>query len=167
MTESDSLYYHSAILLIFDADANSSTIKAGDDIPAEAVVYTPHGIHAEDLQPLRAATPAIKTVALLHGLHDVQINFTKQLNLGAHNALKAQRIVEAQYWVGTHDEVKTAGGILAPFLRRKMWTLEEALEKERAQIQNDDNGGVGKVTQTFKDVTFANLASGESLLLEG
>jgi hypothetical protein len=48
--------------------------------------------------------------------------------MGKHNGLKVQRLLEANYWVGTHDEVKSGGGIVSWFLDRKMATLGEAVE---------------------------------------
>jgi hypothetical protein len=105
VTDSDALYFHSAIA-IFCKDA-ISTHPDG----AEVVAYTPHGIHAEDLHSVSTADPPVQTLALMHGLHDVSISFTKQLNLGAHNALKCQTILKSKYWVGTHGEVKVGGGI--------------------------------------------------------
>ncbi|MCJ1372762.1 hypothetical protein MMC20_003987 [Loxospora ochrophaea] len=163
VTSSDALYYHSAILIAFKLDASIQVQSLQEGKPAEAVIYTPHGVHADDLSHLPAAKPEIKTLALLHGLHDVSIVLTKQLNLGAFHALKAQRVCNAKYWCGTHDEIKIGGGMIAPLLRRKVLTLEEALEEERLEkgYIPDDSQLVA-----LKDVRFAELASGESLLLE-
>lgn len=78
----------------------------------------------------------MKTLALLHGLHDVSIPWTplksgtQQLNLGAHNALKLQRQIQSRYWITTHDEVKKGGGLVGFILRRKVITLEDALDAE-------------------------------------
>ena len=158
VTESDALYYHSAILITFDLSCD------GTPIAAEGVVYTPHGIHAQDLRHLHhlpGAVPLVQTLALLHGLHDIKISL-KQLNLGAHNGLQAQRICKAKYWVSTHDEVKTAKGLIAPFLRRKVLTLKEAMEEETRK-----NGGISDQSDfaDMRDLVFADLANGESLLL--
>jgi hypothetical protein len=123
---------------------------------AEAVVYTPHGITPEDLKPVVMARPPIRTLALLHGLHDVRIG--PQLNLGAHNELKVQRLTHSKYWVGTHDEVKRGGGIVSWFLKRQLYTVKDAIEKE---IQEN-----GDVDDSLTNVHFAELGNGESLLLE-
>lgn len=163
MNEAEALYYHSAILITFDLGAGSSPSLAAHGSFAEAIIYTPHGIKSDNLRFMPTAKPPIKVLALLHGLHDVSISITKQLNLGAHNALKAQQILDSKYWVGTHDEVKIGGGIVAPFLRRKVMTVQEALEKEQKEKGTDAEQGQLAV---FKEVSFANLASGESLLLE-
>jgi hypothetical protein len=165
VTDSDALYYHSALLFAFNLSGRSSPLVTGDhkDETAEAIIYSPHGINADDLSHLPRANPAISTLALMHGLHDVGITLTKQLNLGAYNGLRAQRICRARYWVGTHDEVKIGGGLLAPFLRRTVITIPEALEKEKAENRKlEKNSSLADM----EGVNFAELRSGESLLLE-
>jgi hypothetical protein len=104
------------------------------------------------------------TLALLHGLHDVQIPWagpfssgTQQLNLGAHNALKLQRQIQAKYWLSTHDEVKKGGGLVGLILRRKTVTLEEALEREKEKVVGE--GGVRE------DVRVVDLENGRGLVL--
>ena len=160
--EKDSLYLHSALLFVFNVAAETAWGTSEDDA-AEAIVYSPHGFYADNFRCMPSATPPIKTVALLHGLDDISISNAKQLNLGAHNGLRLQRLLNAKYWVGTHDERKKSGGILAPFLNRRTVTLKEALDKERK--------GKGFVFDPsilghIRDVNFAALQSGESLLLE-
>lgn len=162
VTESDALYYHSAILVTFDLASSSSGGPSKAFPPAEAITYTPHGIHAYDLSHLRCAVPPIKTLALLHGLHDIRIS-VKHLNLGAHNGLQAQRMCRAKYWVSTHDEIKKGSGFITPFLHRKVLTLQEAIDKARdTKLERSDESKINDV----KDVIFADLTSGESLLLE-
>jgi hypothetical protein len=122
---------------------------------AECVIYTPHGIPHEALSPIAKADPPLHTLAFLHGLHDVSISSAQQLNLGAKNGVLAQRILRAKYWVATHDEVKKGGGFISWFLRRKVWTVEDALKEARA----DDEG-------EFTDVRFQDMRNGESRVLE-
>lgn len=162
VTDADALYFHSAILITLNIDANTRGKDGTGNEPAEAIIYTPHGISANDLRHLPSAQPPLNVLALLHGLHDISISITKQLNLGAYNGLRAQRMCNAKYWVGTHDEVKKAGGIIAPFLRRKVLTLEQAIEKER-----EEKGHIPDDSQlaAMRGVQFAELRSGESLLL--
>lgn len=148
----DALYYHSAVIVC---------IQRSDSEDAEAIIYTPHGVEAATFSTLGSANPPVHTLAFLHGLHDVSITLSKQLNLGAHNALKAQRLLQSKYWVGTHDEVKIGGGILAPFLRRKAHTLLDALAKESKTTAGNK---VARVADT-SDVFYKDLRSGESLLL--
>ena len=175
ITKSDALYYHSAILITFDLNTETLGGSASDlnarelgrtasaSASAEALIYTPHGIHAQDLCCLSSANPPLETLALLHGLHDVQISI-KQLNLGAHNGLQAQRICDAKYWISTHDEVKQARGVITPALYRKVLTLKEALEEERRCGEVGTPGH--EPLMEIEDVTFADLNSGESMLLE-
>jgi hypothetical protein len=106
---------------------------------AEGVIYTPHGISPTDLSPIATATPTVKTLALLHGLQDISLTGT-QLNMGAHNGLQVS-------W----------------FLRRKIITLQEAVEQEwevhGRPLKNSDLQGVD-------EVKFEALANGESMVLE-
>jgi hypothetical protein len=151
VTESDALYYHSAVA-IFSKAATAQHSQA-----AEVVIYTPHGIHAEDVGSIAKADPPVQTLALMHGLHDVSISLTKQLNLGAHNALKCQTILKSKYWVGTHDEVKVGGGLLALFLRRKAYTLEDALKAQEKDKEAAD--------QPADETNYVELGNGQTLLL--
>lgn len=164
VSKRDALHFHSAILIAFDLSPRVSRRPSSDPGTAEAIIYTPHGIHAHDLHhldQLPATVPRIKTLALLHGLHDVRIS-VQQLNMGAHNGLQAQRICKAKYWVSTHDEVKTAKGIIAPFLHRKILTFKEAIEQEKRE-----KGGISgeSMLADMRGLQFADLGSGESLLL--
>jgi len=143
---SDLLYYHSAIVITFESAINGTKTE-------ERIYYTPHGIYPDNLE--LAATSSVKTLALLHGLHDVSLG--NQLNLGGHNGLTIQRLLQARYWIGTHDEVKKSGGLVGFFLRRKVVTLEEALSKEKSE---------GRNPKTIENVQFVELGNGESLRLE-
>lgn len=161
VTRSDALYYHSAILVTFNLNSIDARGSAQILEAAEALIYTPHGIQAKDLSHLPLATPAVKTLALLHGLHDIRIT-VKQLNLGAHNGLQAQRMCQAKYWVSTHDEIKKGSGLITPFLYRTVLTLQEAIEGERrAKGMVSDESELSDV----RDVVFVELSNGESLLL--
>lgn len=145
----DLLYYHQAIMIAFGEEE------------AEAVIYTPHGISSTDLEPVSKADPKITTLSLLHGLHDIKLG--AQLNMGAHNGLKAQRLLGAKYWIGTHDEIKKGGGLVSFFLDRKIITLKEAIEREK-----EENRGAlkGLGLEAMADVRFEELRNGESLILE-
>jgi hypothetical protein len=151
ITEGDALYYHSALLIAFDIN-----FRAGETpSTAEAVIYTPHGIKSEDL----AGVPScgVKTLALLHGLHDVRIWMMKQLNLGALNGIKAVGTSGAKYWIATHDEIKTGGGFIAPLLMRIQYTLKEAVQYEHEQLKDQ-----GKAPR----YDYLELGSGDGILLE-
>lgn len=162
VTRDDSLYYHSAIMIAFDLEPKLLTHSHSGEGSAESVIYTPHGIQAQDLECLNDASPALSTLALMHGLHDVRIT-TKQLNLGAHNGLQAQRICRAKYWVSTHDEVKKARGFISPILFRKKWTLKHALEEERKRI--DRGHTQSRALQVMDKVQFLELGSGQDVEL--
>jgi hypothetical protein len=147
----DLLYYHSAIMVCFAGEGRS---------PAEAVIYTPHGISPSNLAPVATASPEIQTLALLHGLQDISLT-RAQLNLGAHNGLKVQRLLGAKYWIGTHDEVKKGGGIVSWFLNRKIITLQEAIEREKKEV-----GEAERKAANLDEVRFEAVPNGKSLVLE-
>lgn len=163
ISASDVLNYHSAVLITFTLNRVPSEGGQGlsQDAEAEAVIYTPHGTSGPDLRCVKAAQPPIHTLALLHGLHDIKIS-VKQLNLGAHSGLQAQRMCGAKYWVVTHDEIKHAGGFVKTVLHRKVLTLKDALDAERKE-----KGGIQPADALIEmaDVSLADLASGEGLLL--
>lgn len=174
----DALYYHSALLITFASHAfdpptpkkrASLSIYGDDDASladtdaAECLIYTPHGIPYKSLEPVAKSDPPLKTLAFLHGLHDVSISAAQQLNLGAKNGVLAQRMLRAKYWVATHDEVKRGGGLISWFLRRKIWTLEDALKEAKAVV---DNETTGQDEDEFEDVHFEDVGNGESRILE-
>jgi hypothetical protein len=182
----DALFYHSALLITFATHPflshatpkkRSSLSIYGDGAEdlssttnleaAECVIYTPHGIPHTALTPIATADPPLHTLAFLHGLHDVAIGAAQQLNLGAKNGLLAQRILGAKYWVATHDEVKKGGGFISWWLRRKAWTLEDALKEARAEMERDgeDTQMIGH-GDVFEDVRFQDMSNGESRILE-
>ena len=53
-----------------------------------------------------------------------------KLNLGGRNAVRAFHTVRPQLWLGTHDEVKIGRGLVARVLKRRIWSVEEALREE-------------------------------------
>ena len=153
------LYFHSAILVAFNLRHNICMNNEADrDIP-EAIIYTPHGIHAQHLQRLSSPKPQFHTLALLHGLHDITISNLTKLNLGAYNGLQAVRACKAKYWVSTHDEVKEARGLIASLLKFRLHTFREAIEHERQPVSDES------LAADTEQAHFAELRSGESLLL--
>ncbi|KAF2268272.1 hypothetical protein CC78DRAFT_576281 [Lojkania enalia] len=176
----DALYYHSALLITFATHPflpntpkkRSSLLQIHPDEPlsinssaeaAECVIYAPHGIPHTALQPIGSADPPLHTLAFLHGLHDVKISAAQQLNLGAKNGLQAQRILQAKYWVATHDEVKKGGGLVSWFLNRKAWTIQDALQEARAEVNGKD---ARMPDDDIDNVRFEEVGNGESRILE-
>ncbi|KAI9166546.1 hypothetical protein HJFPF1_02655 [Paramyrothecium foliicola] len=151
-TEGDALYYHSAVLIAFDINHRPGA-SASDT--AEAVIYTPHGIKSQDLVGVQSS--GVKPLALLHGLHDVRIWMTKQLNLGALNGIRAVGTSGAKYWIATHDEIKTGGGFIAPLLQRTQYTLKEAVAHEHERLRE-----VGKAPK----YEYLELGSGDVVVLD-
>ena len=154
-TNFNPLYFHSAVMICAQQPASVGNA-------AEAIIYTPHGVDASALSAVASAEPPLRSLALLHGLHDVSIAWSKQLNLGAVNAVKAQRVLRAKFWIGTHDEDKAKSGVIAHLLRRKTLTVAEALEELReSKLENGD----GVIALSAEPIC-VELRSGESILLE-
>lgn len=148
ITPGNALYYHAAILVAFDLGAGHG---------GEAVICSPHGIDSQDVAGIRSS--GLKTLALLHGLHDVRIWLAKQLNLGALNGIKTACASGAKYWIATHDEVKRGGGLISYFLQRKQYTLKEAVAHEEQRLRQD---GSSDGSRTYQ---FMELGSGNGLVL--
>jgi hypothetical protein len=155
VTEGNALYYHSAVLIAFDLQ-NSSGAESKD---AEAVIYSPHGIKGSDLASVRES--GLRTLALLHGLHDVRITMMAQLNLGALNGVEAARVCGAKYWIATHDEAKQGGGLISWLLRRTVYTLRDAVEAAEARLDGNASGNGGDESE----YQFVELGSGDVLVL--
>ena len=155
ITGSDALYYHSAVIICSQSSSNPDA--------AEAIIYTPHGVESGSFSTIASAKPPVNTLALLHGLHDISLKKMKQLNLGAHNALKAQRILQSKYWIGTHDEIKHGGGIIGRFfLSRKQITVDQALQQEKSRRSELREAFESEKTAPPR---FHDLKSGDSLVL--
>ncbi|KAK2616476.1 hypothetical protein QQS21_000518 [Conoideocrella luteorostrata] len=146
ITPGNALYYHSAIIFAFD-------IGAGDG--GEAILYSPHGIDSKDLAGLEAS--GLKILALLHGLDDVRIWLTKQLNLGALNGIRAAS--KAKYWFPTHDEKKKGTGLIGYLLQRTSYSFEEAVCHEEQRLKQIDGG------EYLPSYQFMKLGSGDGLVL--
>lgn len=89
--------------------------------------------------------------------------------MGVYNGLKAQRVLKAKYWVGTHDEVKEGRGLVGFFIKREVKTIKEALELEREQRQKGEHGVANSerdaVLESFDDTKWLDLRNGESRVL--
>ncbi|KAI3393395.1 hypothetical protein diail_4324 [Diaporthe ilicicola] len=163
ITQGNALYYHSAVIIAFDLgySPDQRATRSRGTAPqqqSEAVIYSPHGIKGPDLECVRAA--GIRTLALLHGLDDIRIWMTAQLNLGALNGVQAARVSGAKYWVATHDEAKRGGGFISWLLQRTTYSLRDAVEAEEAKAQD----GEGKRLET-PSYEFVELGSGDGLVL--
>ena len=91
-------HIHSALIICYNIQYDQSEKKQD----AEAIIYTPHGIKADNLRQIPHAIPSIRPLALVHGLHEVFL-CRQQLNLGAVNGLELQKLTGAKYWITTHD----------------------------------------------------------------
>ncbi|KAK3375885.1 hypothetical protein B0T24DRAFT_208516 [Lasiosphaeria ovina] len=159
VSQGNALYYHSAVAIVFELPSASH----GESRDAEAIIYSPHGIKATDLADFRGCLGnGIETLALLHGLDDVRIWMTSQLNLGALNGIEAARACGAKYWVATHDEAKRGAGFISWLLRRRSYTLHDAVETERAKTRAVP---ASLEKPASPDFAFVSLGSGDALVL--
>ena len=71
--------------------------------------------------------------------------------------------MKTKYWISTHDEVTTGGGIVSRFLDRKIITLEESIEREKAEHVIDLKG---TGLESLADVRFVELGNWETMILE-
>jgi hypothetical protein len=125
---------HKGLVLSFDT---------GKDNP-EAVIYTPHGILTSDLAFIPTTAPNLRILALLHGILNVKVGWSwtgySMANLGAHNGLAVQRLLDAKYWLGTHDERKIEQGFTSLMLTNEYITVEDALEQEKREAGGEECG---------------------------
>ena len=143
---------HFAIAIAFSSEASPAA-------EAEAVIYSPHGLGPEDMEPLTAAKTPITTLALLHGLHERV--YPSRAALGAHNGIRMQKETSAKYWVRTHDEEVKNAGIMSYFMKRNKFTFEEALSKQEMEEGKQEIAKASSVRPLCFDVE-----NGASLLLE-
>jgi hypothetical protein len=159
VTDGNALYYHSAVLIAFDLHGKTLDDTEAESSSTQAIVYSPHGIRGSDLQCLKAS--GVSTLGLLHGLHDVRIWMTAQLNLGALNGIEAVRACGAKYWIATHDEAKRGGGLISWLLQRTTYTVRDAVQAEEAR-QMAEEEGKASAESNYESVA---LGSGEALAL--
>lgn len=159
VTDWDPGYLHSAVMVafnftdnIYEADSASNAVVPA----AEAVIYTPHGIPASSMRQLKQAKPPIRTIALLHGLFTVSITKLGTINLGARNGLEVQRLLGAKYWMRTHDEDKRGEGLIGWLMKKKKWTVEQAVKEYE---RNHDDVAMDSKPR------FLDLKNGESMVL--
>lgn len=186
LQKEDVLNYHAALMITFNIKSKftksnglvnkrkqqqPSSYMADQEDSAEAIVYTPHGMFSSDLHLITNASPPIRTLAFLHGMHNVRVGTASgrtalQSNLGAHNGLKAQRLLNAKYWISTHDEIKKGGGLVSWFLQRDEISLKDALDLERAERQTGEERILDNQTlDAFEGTNWYELANGESRIL--
>jgi hypothetical protein len=61
--------------------------------------------------------------------------------------------------------VKKGGGFISWFLKRKVWTVEDALREARSE-ESGGFGGSGWGVDEFEGVGFKDMGNGESMILE-
>jgi hypothetical protein len=64
---------------------------------------------------------------------------------------------KSKYWIGTHDEAKIEKGFTSWILTQNPITLEQALEREKAEAKDG--------AKDFGDPNFHDVPNGGSLIL--
>jgi hypothetical protein len=163
-TSGDAGLLHSAVVIAFSQHPTSGAQGRRRNQDFEAIIYSPHGIKAANLQPL--IDSEIKTLALLHGLSDIRLGVAAQLNLGAMNGIQAARKTNARYWIATHDEQKAAKGLVSWVLKRKTYTLNDAVAAMEAKRQDSAPGAIKKLPgEVASNYRFIELGSGDAQVL--
>lgn len=142
-----------AVLVLFEDFESSSEA-------AEAIVYSPHGLDAAKISILSSAQPAIRPLALLHGLHQVTLAGF-DANFGAPNAIDILREIGARYWFDTHGEAKAVTGIIAWFLGRKNYSMAQITEYAASVHVGDD-----REKSQPDDILCVPLENGETFTLQ-
>jgi len=129
---------HWATLIAFSTDGTA--LKAGTQMVPETIFYSPHGIYAERVQDTSFATEHSRVLALLHGLDPA---FSPQAaNLGIENGEKLAKKLGVKYWVPTHDEHLSYGGVIGWFQSKykKEWAEMVAGDSEEMVRREIENG---------------------------
>jgi hypothetical protein len=144
LTGHHELYFATAIIYTSDSPAS----LGGEEKQREAVLYSPHGIKADQLSlkaflqnPAGDAT--VSVLAILHALKD---NFAlgMRFTLGVAGGLALERMARPRYWVKSHDMLLRYTGV-APWLIRVndvARSLRSGLDEEAKDvIVGEDRGG--------------------------
>jgi len=124
------------------SDGNSPPNSLRQDTQHEALLYSPHGIRAD--QPSLHAfaqklDPPVRVLALLHALKD-SFAFGLRTTLGVAGGLALERQVRPKYWVKSHDAGLVYSGIVAwvAWINDITRSLEDGLAEEKAKAGNYD-----------------------------
>ncbi|PYI19616.1 hypothetical protein BO99DRAFT_473531 [Aspergillus violaceofuscus CBS 115571] len=118
----------------------------------EAIIYSPHGIEPQFLQPL-VDEESFATLALLHGIDDQSTLGVPQL--GVENGLRLEALTGARYWLRTHNPRLNFRGLIGWFYRSVPRTLDEGLNQAERET------GTKRARPNYVEV-----ANGESVVLE-
>lgn len=124
----------------------------------EAILYSPHGLRTSTpaLQSLlHDSAPEFQTLALLHGLKE-SWTWGWQTTFGVKSGLELFRESEARYWVRTHDDRLSYGGVVWWLVSDIFRTVEWGLGQERLSE--------GKA-QRVKDVVAEGVGNGVCFVL--
>ena len=111
----------------------TAIVSSLDEHTHEAIVLSPHGIHADQpsVQTLaQSAKPPITTLAMMHLTKNSYL-FGYQTTMGVKGGLALERELKPKYWVKTGDAVLDYKGVVLWGVKDVWPTLDWALEDEK------------------------------------
>ncbi|EME39998.1 hypothetical protein DOTSEDRAFT_74757 [Dothistroma septosporum NZE10] len=128
---------------------NNST-RQGNHEKVLSILYTPHGIDPTKLrsylsQHLHPLSGALPLTALFHSLN-VESNpwwMGGLISAGAPGGVKLAKELDVRYWISAHDEIKDSSGVAVSFIKKQVYTPEDAT-KMLKKVQGVEGGrGIG------------------------
>ncbi|KAK3705621.1 hypothetical protein LTR37_013229 [Vermiconidia calcicola] len=137
--------------------------RGGAETKPEAIVYLPHGLRPDEpaMVELASAVPQLEFLAVLHGILHVLVGFrfaNIDANMGGHNGLAVKQLLNAKYWIPTHDEPKEKYGFTKLLLNDVLVPIDVAAAAYA------ENTGREKA-EVLKETNFHQLENGASLVL--
>ncbi|KAH7407072.1 hypothetical protein DE146DRAFT_418499 [Phaeosphaeria sp. MPI-PUGE-AT-0046c] len=139
-----------------DLNFLSALIWTSESGTHEAILYSPHSLHLSTpaLQTLlHSSTPSFSTLAMLHGLKE-SWTLNWQTTFGVAGGLQLYRESGAKYWISTHNDRLSYGGLVWWLANDIFRTLEWGLKQEKR--------GEGDVK---KEVKVEEVQNGHCLVL--
>ncbi|KAK9900601.1 hypothetical protein P389DRAFT_192864 [Cystobasidium minutum MCA 4210] len=127
---------HGVGIIKFDVPAS---VDGSQSAQCYTILYSPHGVPASAVSKVFAALNALprhSCLALIHHFDDIYIpilggSVFRGLQGGADLAMA----IKPKYWIRTHDELKTAEGLISKLQRRVRNTIKEAQDLVSADIK--------------------------------
>jgi hypothetical protein len=139
----------------------TAMIWSPDPNTHEALLYSPHGIATSEPSVrtlLHRATPAIKVLAIMHGLKESR-TWGWLNTFGVQYGLPLYREAQAKYWVLTHNMPLRYSGIVMKGVTEIRRTLEWGLGWEKEEVE-----AAGRLER--EEVNFVEVENGGFAVLE-
>lgn len=132
---------HGVAIIKFDLPGQSKN----DDTKCYTLLYSPHGCPASALATNLAALDALphhECLALIHHFDEVYIPPIGSVFRGLQGGADLAIAAKPKYWLRTHDELKTAEGLISKIQQRVRNSAKEAQElvSEVVKVVDLSNG---------------------------